>query len=451
MKEQIKLLAEIEIDGVKYAKGQVLRCDKDTAADLIEKGVAEAHTEKDAGEDIEKRIKSALESQVKELDIDSKVKEAVASTIKTEEQHDPSWGYGAPVVAGKERSKGAKIHAAAEFFKDVKASADGRTPERLEKAMQLGAKAAGTPGQTIAVDDEGGYAVPTETRILLDGATIESALVRPQATVVPMSTKSIERTRVQDYDHSGGYVAGAAIAYWEGENATQTSSKIKFEKSKLDLNKLTALGYMSHEMLKFSTVSGGLLVQELGKAIAFAEDGAFLTDGTGAGQPQAIMKANAKIQVTRDTASSIVLADILGMLARLRVKSRSAVKWICNQTCLPQLAQLNLAVGTGGAPVWIPNNDARQGIPGFLYGYPVQFSEYPEALGTAGDIILGDFSQYEIGDFVEGPDVAESMHVKFLEAQTAYRIIKYVDGQVGPKNVFTPKHGDTLAPFVHLS
>ena len=44
-----------------------------------------------------------------------------------------------------------------------------------------------------------------------------------------------------------------------------------------------------------------------------------------------------------------------------------------------------------------------------------------------------------------------SMHIKFLEAQTAYRIIKYVDGQVSPKQVFTPKHGATRAPFVHLT
>jgi len=452
MKKQVKLKAAVKIDGIEYAEGTVLKVDEDTAKSLIAAGTAEDHDEAAAAEDLQKQIEEGIAKGLKSEAATKTIKEAVQASIEVKDESiDPSWGYGAPVAAGQKRSKGARLHNAAEFMRDVKSAASGTIPERLEKAIELGAKAAGTPGQVIAVDDDGGFAVPTETRIELEGATVEQALIRPVATVVPMSTKSIERTRVQDYDHSGGYVAGAAIAYFEDENATLTSSKVKFEKAKLDLNRLTALGYMSHEMLKFSSVSGGLIVQELGKAIAFAEDGNFLTDGTGAGSPQAIMKAVAKIQVTRDTASSVVIDDVLGMLARLRVKSSGSVKWLANQTVLPQLAKLNIAVGTGGAPVWIPNNDARQGIPGFLYGYPVQWTEYAEALGTAGDLILGDFSQYEIGDLVDGPEVAESMHVKFLEAQTAFRIIKYVDGQVGPKKVFTPKHGDTLAPFVHLS
>jgi HK97 family phage major capsid protein len=165
----------------------------------------------------------------------------------------------------------------------------------------------------------------------------------------------------------------------------------------------------------------------------------------------AIMNAAAKIAITRNTALSLILTDVLAMLARLRVSSDGSVKWFMNRMLIPQLGSLNLAVGTGGAPVFIPSNDASKGMPATLYGYPIQFTEYCKSLGTAGDVILGDFSQYEIADLVSGPEAMESMHVKFLEAQTAYRIIKYVDGQVGPKKVFTPKNGDTLAPFVHIT
>jgi len=450
MKKQVKLKTAIKIDGIDYAVGTVLKVDEATAKSLIDAGTAEDHDEAAASEELQKQIDKAVELRVKDS-VDTKVKEAVANITVKSESVDPSWGYAAPLAAGQTRSKGAKQFAAAQFLRDVKDANGGTAPERLTKAMELGAKAAGTPGQVISIDADGGFAVPTETRIMLEGASVEAAVVRPQATVIPLSTKSVDRIRIKDYDHSSGYVAGAAIAYFKPENGTLTSSKIQFESCKLDLQKLTALGFMSDEMLKFSDVSGGILVQELGKAIAFAEDGAFIADGTGAGEPQAILNAAAKIQVTRDGAGAVVLADILAMLARLRVLSDSSVKWIANRTVLPQLAQLNLAVGTGGAPVWIPSNDASKGVPSTLYGYPVQFTEYCKALGTAGDIMLGDFSQYEIADLVSGPEAAESMHIKFLEAQTAYRIIKYIDGQVAPKKVFTPKNGDTLAPFVHLS
>jgi len=451
MKKQVKLKTAVEIDGINYAAGTVLKVDEATAKSLIEAGTAEDHDEAAAAEDLQKQIEAGIAKGLESEAAKKSIKEAVAANIVVKDEAiDPSWGYAAPLVAGQKRAKGAILNGASQYLKDVHEAAGGGTPARLVKAMEICEKAAGD-GQVIGNDPEGGFAVPTETRIALEGATLDASPVRQSATIVPMSTKTLDVTRIQDYTHASGYISGGAQAYWGSENGALTASKIKLEQVKLDLQPLTALGYMSHQAMKFSAVSGGLLVQELGQAIAFAEEGAFLTDGTGAGMPQAIMNAAAKISITRNTTVRVLATDIWSMIARLRIKNAGAVKWIANQELLPQFAQLNLAVGTGGAAIWMPSNDATQGFPGTLYGYPVQWSEYPEALGTAGDLILGDFSQYEIGDFVEGPEAAESIHIKFLEAQTAYRIIKYVDGQVSPKKVYTPKHGATRAPFIHLS
>jgi len=450
MKTKLKILKDIEHDGKSLKAGDICLVPNELAKSWLFDGVAE-RVQDDGVEDVSGQVKSAVDEAFKALEIDNKIKKAVGDISVKHEEIDPSWGYGAPLVAGQKRSKGARLANAAAFMQDVcKAAVDG-VPERLKKAMDIGAKAAQTPGQVIGNDPDGGFAVPTETRIDLDGATVEASHIRQRATVVPMGTKSLDLTRIKDYDHSSGYVSGAAIAYWGQENGALTSSKIQFENRKLDLQPLTALAALSHQAMKFSPITGGLLLQEMGKAISFAEEGAFLTDGTGAGMPLAIMKAANKIEVARNTSSAIVFADIIAMIARLRVKNEGAVMWYANRTCLPQLAALNLAVGTAGAPIWIPNNDATRGIPGTLYGYPLTWSEYPEALGTAGDIVLGDFSQYLIGDHVEGPESASSMHVKFIEAQELFRIIKYVDGQVDGKTVYTPKHGDTLAPFVNLS
>jgi len=450
MKKQIKLLKDIEIDGTAYKAGLVLKVEKAHAAELLVDGSAELCDEAPVltPEDMAKAVQEALAGEK----IEDKIKAGFKSITVKAEESDPSAGYGAQLVAGQTRSKGAKLHAAGQYLADVKeAGCSGRAPERLEKAMVLIAKAAGTPGQVISNDPDGGFAVPTETRMELEGATLEASVVRQSATILPMSTKSLKRTRVQDYDRSGGAVSGGAIAYWEPENATLTSSKIQTESVEHNLQKLTALGFMSHEAMTFSAVSGGLLVQELGKAMALAEECAFLTDGTGAGMPQAIMNAAAKLAITRTVKKSVIQNEIVNMIARLRIKQAGSVKWVANQELLPAFSQLNIAVGTAGAPIWIPSNDASKGFPGTLYGYPVQWSEYAKSAGTAGDLILGDFSQYEIGDYVSGPEAAESMHIKFLEAQTAYRVIKYLDGQVSPKKVFTPKNGATRAPFVHLT
>ena len=449
MKKQVKLMKAVEHDGQKYEKGTLCRVPEELASKWLLDGTAVLAEDQEP--DFEAIAKKAADEAVKGLDVDNKIKAAVGEIQVKDEAVDPSWGYCAPVAAGQSRSKGAVASAMASFISDVYQAAKSGVPERLKKAMEIATKAAQTPGQVIGNDPDGGFAVPTEMRLALDGATVEASHIRQRATVIPMSTKSIELSRVEDYDHSSGYVSGAAIAYWGSENAALTSSKVKFEQRKLDLKKVTALAAMSDEVMKFSPISGSLMLQEMGKAIAFAEEGAFLTDGTGVGMPLAIMKAGAKIAVSRNTGGKVLSVDITTMVARLRAKNDSAVMWYANRTCLPQLAALNIAVGTGGAPIWLPANDATKGIPGTLYGYPLVWSEYPEALGTAGDIVLGDFSQYLIGDHVSGPESASSMHVKFVEAQELFRIIKYVDGAPDAKTVFTPKHGDTLAPFVHLT
>ena len=77
--------------------------------------------------------------------------------------------------------------------------------------------------------------------------------------------------------------------------------------------------------------------------------------------------------------------------------------------------------------------------------------EFCETLGTKGDIILADFSEYMLV-YKGGMEVAESMHVKFLTDEMAYRFITRVDGQPIYDEPFTPLKGaNTLSPFVMLA
>ena len=83
-------------------------------------------------------------------------------------------------------------------------------------------------------------------------------------------------------------------------------------------------------------------------------------------------------------------------------------------------------------------------------GFPILYTEKAKALGTEGDLALWDVGRYGIANDQSGPEILSSVHIKFEEAQTGYRIITYTDGQPIDRTVYTPENGDTLSPFVTL-
>jgi HK97 family phage major capsid protein len=86
-------------------------------------------------------------------------------------------------------------------------------------------------------------------------------------------------------------------------------------------------------------------------------------------------------------------------------------------------------------------------------GRPVIPIEYAATLGTAGDIMLADLSQYVMID--KGAiQSATSIHVKFLYDETAFRFVYRVDGQPAwnaPLTPFKGGAGSTQSPFVVLA
>lgn len=135
------------------------------------------------------------------------------------------------------------------------------------------------------------------------------------------------------------------------------------------------------------------------------------------------------------------------MFARLIPSAIPNSIWVANSTAIPQLAQLTIAVGAGGSH--IPVMTGRDGSFEILTR-PVVFTEKVPTLGTVGDIILADFSQYIVGlrsDF----SLAKSQHVYFASDQAAYRGLLRCDGQQKLNSPITPAYGDTLSPFVTLA
>ena len=86
----------------------------------------------------------------------------------------------------------------------------------------------------------------------------------------------------------------------------------------------------------------------------------------------------------------------------------------------------------------------------YLHGCRVLSCEYASTLGSAGDVILVDLSQYEIVDKDSATSV-RSIHVKFLEAESCYKFVYRCNGQPGWQSALRPYQGTaTQSPIVVL-
>ena len=141
--------------------------------------------------------------------------------------------------------------------------------------------------------------------------------------------------------------------------------------------------------------------------------------------------------------------NVVNMYSRMLPSSLNSAVWIIAPNVIPQLYQLSLDVGTGGAPVFLMN--AAGSGPMTMLGRPIIVSEKASTLGTRGDIVFADLSYYLIGDR-QMMAVTSSTDPRFSTDETAYRFIQRVDGRPWLTNAITPRNnGDTLSAFVELA
>ena len=108
-------------------------------------------------------------------------------------------------------------------------------------------------------------------------------------------------------------------------------------------------------------------------------------------------------------------------------------------------------IGTAGAPVYLPPGGYNSAPYGMLLGRPVYPIEYASTLGTVGDILLADFTQYVVAQ-KGGMQAATSIHIAFLTDEMVFRITYRIDGEPIWHSALTPFKGSaTKSPFVALA
>ena len=310
-------------------------------------------------------------------------------------------------------------------------------------------------GMSEGVASDGGFLVQTDFRNELIKPVFEGGQIASRIRTLPIGQafNSLKMNAVNQTSRADGSRWGGIVAYWEGEGGEKTKSKPTFRQMELNLKKLIGLCYTTDELMQDTTALGSVIKEGFKDEFTFKIEDAVIW-GTGAGTPLGIMNSACLVSVTKETgqaAKTIVAENIEKMYARLNARSIPKAVWLINQDCWPQLFQLSHVVGTGGIPVFILPGGLVDAPNGALLGRPVIPVEYSQTLGTKGDIIFGDFSQY-LGIDKGGIKNDFSIHVRFLYDESVFRFVYRFDGQPTWNSALTPYKGtNTQSPFIALN
>ena len=318
---------------------------------------------------------------------------------------------------------------------------------REELAHKLNLYQAAASGMNTGTPSEGGYLVRKEwTNEFLQKA-MSGAQVLPLCRRVPIGANadSLEYPYVDETSRVDGSRWGAVQVFWRAEAATVANKQIKVAKGEMRLEELMGLAYATERLLRDAPALEAVLNSAFQDEIGFVVDNSFLR-GNGSGQPLGILNSPALISVTRDADD---LVTVTNMLARIPSRLKPGMVWFHHADWLPKLIRMKI----GDTPVFIPPGGLPNAPGGMLLGKPLIELEQCSAVGTAGDLILANMGQYVyIEKDGEGTRFDQSMHVRFLYDEMAFRWVYRINGQPIIRSAITPFQGSsTQSPFVTVA
>ena len=382
-------------------------------------------------------------------------------------------------------SVASRFRGAGDFFSCVARAADRDNPQmdpRLEAYRNIRSSAS---GQNLTTDSEGGYLVPPDyADELLNVAASESVLFG-EVSRIPVSGNRLI-VNVLDQESRKDYVAadatnnvsevkgrnGGLLAYWTGEAADITASRMKFKQDTTELHKLTGLCYATSEMLEDMPAMAAFIAQGFADEFTFKIDDAIL-NGNGTGKPTGVLNSanTALVTIAKESGQadgSLVLNNILKMWNAMPARNRAKAKWYINQELEILLYQVLMNTGSlsysgtdgddnavalsasYGYPLFVPAGSLANAPHGMLLGRPIVPIEQASAVGAAGDISLLDLSQYRWID-KSGVNAQTSIHVRFIQDETAFRFTYRAGGKpIWPNAISAYKGSTTRSPYVTL-
>ena len=345
--EMLEKRARLWESAKKFLEDHIDKDGKMTAAD------AEAYEKMEA--DI-KEMTRTIDRLNKQAEMDKKFALPTSS---------PLTGKPQTAVPGTVEKKGT----ASDAYKNAMLTALRTNFHKVEDVLQEG------------VDESGGYLVPDELDKSLVDVLEEENIMRKLGH--PLTTSG---------QHKINLVASKPAALWIEEGGALTFGDAAFDQKFLDAHKLHVAIKVTEELLYDNAFQlEKWIIEEFGKALANAEEDAFL-NGDGNGKPNGLFK-DAQTGVTINSVD-ITADDVIDLVYSLKRPYRKNASFITNDGTLGVIRKLK---DDNGNYLWQPSLQAGQ--PDTLLGYSIHTSQFAPVL-AAGNVAMafGDYNYYNIGD-----------------------------------------------------
>lgn len=338
----------------------------------------------------------------------------------------------------------------------LKARTTGRVSDRLAFMNDWERKQMSATGMGEAVGSDGAFLIPPEfSTKVMERVYLDAGLLA-KTDIYTVNGNSISFPRNNETSRANGSRWGGVTSYFIGEGTQVTGSKPGLGRLSLSLHKLALFGALTDELM--SDAQGVAADQYMSRCFSNELNYRIsdtIVNGSGSGQPLGMLNAGCKVKVAKESgqaAATVSSANIVKMWSRMWSPCRANSAWYINQDVEPQLQQMTIGTGVANTPVYLPPGGFNTSPYGLVFGRPVIPIEQCQTLGTEGDIILGDLSQWCTAIKAGGPQMAASMHFYFDTDQQALRITFRYDSQPWWISALTPANGtNTLSCVVTLA
>ena len=260
----------------------------------------------------------------------------------------------------------------------------GRATDEYRKAMLAAIRSNFRNVSNVlqeGVDADGGYLVPEEMDSRLVDVLTEENIMRNLGTKI---TTSGERKI--------NIAATKPAASWIEEGGALSFGDATFDQIIMDAYKLHVAIKVTEELLYDAAFNlESYIIQQFGKAIANAEEDAFL-NGDGNHKPTGLLTSAATGMTT--AGATITADELISLVYSLKRPYRKNAAFIINDQTLSVIRKLKDA---NQAYIWQPSYQA--GEPDRLLGYALHTSPYMPTIAAGKAVIaFGDYSYYNIGD-----------------------------------------------------
>lgn len=315
------------------------------------------------------------------------------------------------------------------------------------------------------VPSQGGFLVPESLRSQVL-SYMTRAVVRPEAMVLPMGSLRLPIPTLDNPSQASGAQVLGGLSFSVVEEGTQIPpSNPAVGRTILEARKLAAyLQDTPNELVNdASGAFGDFLARVIAQGYAWYEDDLFIGNGTGVGQPQGLINAPCAVPISRTTANQVLFLDVVAMFKALHPAAKQAgltsgvtnVTWLLSASAMDQLLELNYQVTVGAVttPIppsgWFTMGDGDKIGPSML-GLPAAVTDHQPALGSVGDVILADLSNYLIGDRLEMTVERSARGSGFVKDTSNFRVRSRVDGRYWIQSPTVTEAGQTVSPVVVL-